>query len=337
MINGQWMYISTRETGHLNWHRPNWILVSLTPIENLQQPIKRSITVVMLVALVSTLVFSVFAFFFTTSITRRINSLISGMRKMQTGNLDVTIIPRGSDEISELMADFNYMTKRIGILLEENAKQIDISRRNELIALQSQINPHFLYNTLDLINWTAVNREIPEIYEIVQALSKFYKLSLGQGKNIVSLHDEIQHVCAYMDIQCRRFDNAIIFINTVPESLFGYSIVKLTLQPLVENAIIHGIMKKPVRRGTITITAKETPEAIILQIHDDGAGLENEKLQSIFKSGFSPENGYGLSNVNTRIKLYFGKPYGLNIESISGEYTKVIITLPRITYNAGLF
>ncbi|GHU06441.1 hypothetical protein FACS1894147_13170 [Spirochaetia bacterium] len=290
----------------------------------------------MLAALVSTLVFSLCAFFFTASITKRINSLISGMRKMQTGNLNVTIIPRGRDEIAELMADFNYMTKRIGILLEENAKQIDISRRNELMALQSQINPHFLYNSLDLINWTAVNRNIPEIYETVQALSKFYKLSLGQGKNIVSLHDEIQHICAYMDIQRRRFDNAIVFINTVPESLFDFAIVKLTLQPLVENAIIHGIMKKPVRKGKITITAKEDCKAITLQIHDDGMGFDKEKLQRILQSSFSPENGYGLSNVNARIKLYFGKPYGLNIESVAGEHTKVTVTLPHIRYNAEL-
>jgi two-component system sensor histidine kinase YesM len=136
------------------------------------------------------------------------------------------------------------MIKRIEILLEENTRHISEAKRNEFIAFQSQINPHFLYNTLDLINWTAVRHDIPEIHETIQSLSRFYKLSLNQGRNIVPLSDEIEHVKAYLDIQRRRFDGIMDWTIDVPENLTRYSLVKLTLQPLVENAILHGILKK---------------------------------------------------------------------------------------------
>jgi two-component system sensor histidine kinase YesM len=329
-LDGRHVFTSLRKTGHPDWYRPNWTLLSVTPLEYIQNPISRIIRGVMLAALVSTLIFFAFSFLFTSAITRRINTLIGGMREVQEGKFSGTIIPRGSDEITELMSDFNYMIKRIEFLLEENTRHISEARRNELIALQSQINPHFLYNTLDLINWTALRHDIPEIYETVQSLSRFYKLSLNQGRNIVPLSDELEHVKAYLDIQCRRFDGVLDWTIDVPENLTRYSIVKLTLQPLVENAILHGILKKESKRGTVVIFAREEEDKLVLTVRDNGAGIQEEKLNNFLQSGFGSRGGYGLSNINERIKLYYSEQYGLSIESKQGEYTCVFITLPRI-------
>jgi two-component system sensor histidine kinase YesM len=287
----------------------------------------------MLAALFSVFVFFIFSFLFTSSITRRINSLILGMREVQEGKFNGTIIPRGSDEITELMSDFNYMIKRIEILLEENARHINEARRNELTALQSQINPHFLYNTLDLINWTAVRHDIPEIYETVQSLSKFYRLSLNQGRSIVPLSDELEHVKAYLKIQRRRFDGILDWTIDVPENLARYSVVKFILQPLVENAILHGILKREPKRGSVVISAREEGDELVLAVHDNGAGIPVEKLKGFLQGGFGFRNGYGLSNINERIKLYYGEQYSIRVESNWGEYTRVSITLPRILYD----
>jgi two-component system sensor histidine kinase YesM len=332
-LDGRRVFTSLRKTGRPDWYRPNWTLLSVTPLEYIQNPINRIIRGVMLAALVSTLIFFAFSFLFTSSITRRINTLTGGMREVQEGKFSGTIIPRGSDEITELMSDFNYMIKRIEFLLEENTRRTGEARRNELIALQSQINPHFLYNTLDLINWTALRHDIPEIYETVQSLSRFYKLSLNQGRNIVPLSDELEHVKAYLDIQCRRFDGVLDWTIDVPETLTRYSMVKLTLQPLVENAILHGILKKEPKKGRVMIFAGEEDDKLALAVRDNGAGIQEEKLNDFLRSGFGSRNGYGLSNINERIKLYYGEQYGLRIESKQGEYTCVFITLPRIVWD----
>jgi two-component system sensor histidine kinase YesM len=333
VLDGIRVFTSIRKTSPKNWYRPDWTLLSIMPLEDIQSPINRIIRGVMIMAILSTIVFSAFALFFTSSITQRINRLISGMRKAQQGKLDGIIIPQGSDEITELMADFNYLIKRVSILLAENTRHMNEARRNELTALQYQINPHFLYNTLDLINWSALSHNIPEIYETVQSLSRFYKLSLNQGKSIVPLSDEIKHITAYMEIQNRRFENTITFITDVPEQCMDYSIVKLTLQPLVENAVLHGILKKEIRKGRITVSAEERDDCLLVSVHDDGIGIEEEVLKGLMIRNFSSGKSYGLSNVHARLRLHFGERYGLHIESIPRRHTKAILTLPRIKYD----
>jgi two-component system sensor histidine kinase YesM len=327
-LEGKQTFTSYRKIKRQKWSSPNLTLVSITPLEEIQRPINGMFKNTLLVTVISAVVSFIFAFLFSSSITRRINSLTYGMRQVQRGKFKDTIIPKGADEITELMSDFNYMTKRIEILMIENSQYISDSRRNELLALQSQINPHFLYNTLDLINWMALKHGIGDISETIQSLSRFYKLSLNQGREIVPLSDEIDHVRAYLDVQNRRFEGAIYSEIDIPRELLGCQITKLTLQPLVENAILHGILPKEFKKGTIKISAEKNNICLIMTIRDDGEGIPEKELESLRKNSFKLGAGYGLFNINERIRLYFGSQYGLRVESREGEYTSVQVILP---------
>jgi two-component system sensor histidine kinase YesM len=327
-LDGRHFFASYKKINSLKGWSPNWTLVSITPFDRIQQPIDNMFRNILLIIIISASVFFVFSFLFSSSISQRISSLTYGMREVQKGKFKGMIIPRGSDEITELMSDFNYMIKRIEILMSENMKYISDSRRNELFALQSQINPHFLYNTLDLINWIAMKHDVPEISEIVYSLSRFYKLSLNQGREIVTLSDEVNHITAYLEIQNKRFENSIYLSIDIPGELLGCSITKLTLQPLVENALVHSILWKRSKKITLKISAKKDNANMIVTVWDNGDGIPAEKLSGLVENGFKSQTGYGLANINERIKLYFGVQYGIEVESRYGEYTAVLITLP---------
>jgi two-component system sensor histidine kinase YesM len=334
-LNNRETFIYFRKTEKTSWHKPAWTLLSITSMEDMRDPINYIMHSISNVALFSVIVFFIFSIFFTTSITRRLNIPVIEMRKIQNGNFNGIIIPRGSDEITELMADFNYMIKRINMLVSENAKQLNDSWENELLALQSQINSHFLYNSLDLINWIAIKYRIGEIQEIIQSLSRFYKLCLDDRGSIIPLSDEIAHLRSYLDIQYRRFKNAIKWKIDIPEKFFCYSVIKLTLQPIVENSIRHGILKKPSKKGSFTLTAADEDDSFIITVRDDGIGIEKDKLNKFVNKNFERQSGYGLYNIHERIQLNFGKEFGLGVQSKKGEYTEVFIKFPKIIYQDG--
>jgi two-component system sensor histidine kinase YesM len=328
-LGGKQSFISYHKQNKEQWHGPDWTLVSVAPIDEMVNPINKMFRNILIVIVISIFVFFIFSLFFSTSITGRINSLICVMRQAQEGEFKGIIIPKGSDEITELMSDFNYMIKKIEALMSNNLKYINDSRKKELMALQAQINPHFLYNTLDLINWMALKyNNATDISEVVQSLSKFYKLSLSQGRDIVSLLDEIEHVKAYLEIQNRRFGGVItLTIHTDPELLMC-QITKLSLQPIVENAIIHGLLSKENKKGIIKIDAIKIEKKAFVTVWDNGRGIPKEMLRNLLVHNPNEKKGYGLANVDERIKLYFGSEFGLKIESREGEYTSVSIILP---------
>jgi two-component system sensor histidine kinase YesM len=321
-------FISYHKNNNEQWHRPDWTLVSISPIDEILDPINKMFGNIFIVAVFSVVVFFIFSMFFSSSITGRINSLIYVMRQAQEGKFGSIIIPKGSDEITELMSDFNYMIKKIEVLMSNNLKYMNDSRKKELMALQAQINPHFLYNTLDLINWIALTyNNATDISEIVQSLSKFYKLSLSHGKEIVSLSDEIEHVKAYLEIQNRRFEGAITLIICIEPELLMCQITKLSLQPVVENAIIHGFRTKNKNKIVKINAIKIEDKKALVTVWDNGKGIPKEMLANLLNHNLN-EKGYGLSNVDERIKLYFGSEFGLKIESREGEYTLVSVSLP---------
>ena len=227
------------------------------------------------------------------------------------------------------------MVKRINNLVQQQYQAGRDIKNAELKALQAQINPHFLYNTLDLINWKAIDKNVPEITEITHALAKFYKLSLNQGKDVVTLRDEINHISTYVQIQNLRFDEKIGFCISIPEDLYQYGILKLLLQPIVENAIIHGILPKKGEnyKGIIEITGSIDKEDLVLNIRDNGVGITKEKIKSIFNNtNVRNKNGYGIKNINDRIKLYYGEKYGLTYQSCEEMGTTVTIYIPAIRF-----
>ena len=193
-------------------------------------------------------------------------------------------------------------------------------------ALQAQINPHFLYNSLSLINWKALEAGAQDISQITLSLSTFYRTALNRGSNILTVADEINNMKSYLDIQLVMHDYEFDTNIQIEESILRYKTLNLILQPLIENAIVHGIDMLTDRRGVITITGRENGEEIELIVEDNGVGMEEAQAQKILTED---SKGYGVRNVNERIRLYYGEPYALTIKSTPGIGTRAFIHFPK--------
>ena len=182
------------------------------------------------------------------------------------------------DEIGDLIDTYNYMTRKMDQLMEEQAKAAEELRIAEFHSLQAQINPHFLYNTMDMINWLAQQGRTDEVSNAVQSLSRFYKLTLSRKQSMSTIAKETEHVSIYLLIQNMRYHDSISFISDIPDELLEYSIPKLTLQPIIENSVLHGILETDNKSGTIVLTGWMEDHDIVLLISDDGVGISPEKL-----------------------------------------------------------
>ena len=270
------------------------------------------------------------------TITKRIDSLCGYMQQTKDGILKEVPDMIYKDEIGTLTENYNFMIARIHTLLHENYQMGRELKSAEYKALQSQINPHFLYNTLDMISWLSYQQKPEQISSVVYSLASFYKLSLNKGKYIVPISDEISHVTYYMKIQDLRFSGEIRFLTDIDPVILQYSIPKITLQPIVENALFHGILEKKSKSGQITIHGLLSGEEVILIVADDGVGIPPAQLEELLEPSASDEHQsdtgshYGLCNINKRMKLQYGEQYGLSFESRPGEGTKVILHLPSL-------
>jgi two-component system sensor histidine kinase YesM len=227
------------------------------------------------------------------------------------------------------------MISRIRELLAAKIKEQEHLKKVELRALQAQINPHFLYNTLDTIIWLAEANKTNQVIEIVCALSNFFRIALSKGHDWITIHQEIEHVRSYLTIQKMRYRDILDYKIEVDGDILDGTILKLTLQPLVENALYHGIKNKR-NGGVITVRARRTDQNIVLlEVQDNGVGFTAYKLAQIQAEINSDsdeitikESGFGLENVNKRIKLFYGKQYGLSIDSHYLEGTRVTVAIP---------
>jgi two-component system, sensor histidine kinase YesM len=328
-----WQALTVREenvlAGAKSIEGTDWTLVSVLPLQELSSSsinVRNQIALVMIILIA---VANICSYWISSSVTNRIGMVIRKMRKVQTGDLDTVKSGQGSDEAGQLVENFNYMVNRMKIILEEQYKLGQEAKNAELKALQSQINPHFLYNTLDLINWTAIRHQVPDISTIVQSLCQFYKLSLNNGEEIITLAEELEHARLYMEIQNRRFQNAVVLHMDVDESIADCAIMKITLQPIVENAFLHGIRETEARRGEIFIYSYSEGPDISIVVQDNGAGMEQELVDQLNQGGaLSHKGSYGIMNINHRLKLYFGEAYGLVFASAPGRGTSVTIRIP---------
>lgn len=238
----------------------------------------------------------------------------------------------GLDGILYISVEYDSMfetfkqTLQINTLIKEVYEGRIKEKEYEMRALQAQINPHFLYNTLSLINWKAIEADAKDISKITLALSTFYRTSLNKGKNVMSLSDELRNMRSYLDIQLMMHDYEFDVEFDVDESIGQYQSLNLMLQPLIENAIAHGIDVKTDGRGKLTITGKEDGDLIVLTVADNGVGMSDEQAARILTE---ESKGYGVRNVNERIKLYYGEQYSLQIESKIGQGTKASIRIPK--------
>lgn len=269
----------------------------------------------------------------TRRLTQPIQILTKHIRKVSKEN-DFTanpLIEASQDEIGEIGKTVNQLTTHVQTLLASQEQMYEQKKNAEINLLQSQINPHFLYNTLDSIRWMAVIQGSKNIEQTTKALSNLLRnMAKGVGDKI-TLRKELALVADYVHLQQVRYVEIFDYICQVPEELLDCMIIKFTLQPIVENAILHGI--EPTGRfGKITITARSEENSIFLSIEDDGAGMTQEELEHLktsLQTSHNSLNGIGVANVDTRLKLHYGADYGLIYESEPGAYTRVTIHIPK--------
>lgn len=232
-------------------------------------------------------------------------------------------------ELRSLDRNFDKMAGRISSLMEKQRQDQQSLHRAELELLQAQINPHFLYNTLDSIAILAESQREEDVIDMVTSLSTFFRNSLNRGEDIISLRSEMNQAKSYLEIQQIRYSDILTYRLSVPEEIQDCPVPKLILQPLIENALYHGIKNRR-GRGLIEITGEEKDGEIFLRVRDNGAGMSREQLSQL-QSGVYEEHhsGLGLKNVHQRIRLYCGEPYGLSFESEIGVGTTVTVRLPR--------
>jgi two-component system sensor histidine kinase YesM len=298
----------------------------------------RSLLVLVLVVMLSLMVpVSLWA---ASGATRRLDHLLTGVRRLGEGGFDVRLPEDGRDEIAELTRNFNRMVDQIRDLVDERFRLGVEVKQLELRALQAQINPHFLYNTLDLINGLALMAGQPRIVETVSALSKFYRISLSGGEEIIPLAKEFEHAVAYVRIQNLRFDGVIRLETDLDPALAEVPVLKMVLQPLVENAILHGILEKPEVQddrggpelGTVVLRARRQADELVLEVEDDGVGMGPTQVAGLLAR--EPQglgtggHGYGVFNIDRRLKLRYGDGAGLRFEASPGRGTRVTIVLP---------
>lgn len=270
------------------------------------------------------------------SITQPISNLCSRVQAIGDGNLTPqTPIQAKEYEIQTLSDGFEHMVERLNQLIEQNRQEQIRLRSAELALLQAQINPHFLYNTLDTIVWLTEMEKNEQAVEMVTSLSAFFRSSLSNGRDIITLREEEQHVRSYLEIQQVRYKDILDYSIEIDASLAEYEIPKLTLQPLVENALYHGIKQKR-GQGFIRVSGTPCGDTISLIVEDNGAGMDEECLKKVRGALVrEQEIGFGLSTVHERLQLLFGPEYGLQIDSEAGKGTRVSVKIPKRSGTGG--
>ena len=309
----------------------DWFMVTVLPSPPLIHASNRLMIQIALIYAVFLVLALIFANVLAHSITGRLSSVIRQMQTVRHGPPTPMDSPSAHDEIGDLIDTYNYMTRKMDELMKTQAKAAEDLRIAEFNSLQAQINPHFLYNTMDMINWMALQGQTDEISHAVQILSRFYKLTLSRKKGISTIARELEHVTIYVQLQNMRYHDSIELITDIPDELSEYQIPKLTLQPVVENSILHGILEKESKSGTIVITGWMENEDVVLLISDDGIGISPEILSTILSgNGKSQSGGTNIAVYNThrRLQILYGNNYGLTYSSKPGEGTDVEIRFP---------
>ncbi|MBO5246568.1 MAG: histidine kinase [Eubacterium sp.] len=309
----------------------DWIMVSAVPESNLtsdgNQLVLQFLALYALVLIICVIICQALS----ASVTGRISEVADKMEQVRYSSLPQPLeVPQGSDEVCSLIDSYNYMTNEIQRLITEQQRTANELRHSEFHALQAQINPHFLYNTLDMINWMAKSGETQHISEAVNLLSRFYRITLSKGSSFITVREEIEHVTLYVQLQNMRFNDKLHFYVDVPDEMLDYRIPKLVFQPIVENSILHGILEKPIKEGNIVIMGWMEDETLVFVISDDGVGISPEKLRTILSGTGSSQHGsnIAISNTHKRIRLCYGDQYGLSYRSTPGCETEVEIRIP---------
>jgi two-component system sensor histidine kinase YesM len=324
-------YITQQITG--------WKIVSYVSLDVLYKDANTLKNNIIMLCIAAVIVLSFVTLIIAVNIVKPINNLVNGMKKVQSGEGIRLEIDR-EDEFGFLQRAFNEMASEIHHLVNWVYREQLTRKEAELKALQSQINPHFLFNTLEAINWMAQLNDVPEISDTVSDLSDLMEASIGRDDRLITIEEEFRYADKYISLQKRRFGDKIELIKDIQSDVYDIKIPRLLIQPLIENAVYHGIERNR-GRGTINLNAyRDEQGRVCVEVIDNGAGMGPEELEELnarlamdndtyFKNlGGKKRTSIGIENVNRRIKLFYGENYGLKMESRIGEYTKVTVTIP---------
>ncbi|OYP00504.1 hypothetical protein CG709_11480 [Lachnotalea glycerini] len=314
-----------------------WKIISVTPIKEIAINLNQFKYFTYIVLAVSIIVIIIGNIVISEKITNPIRKLEHSVKDLENGNLNSIIYTGGSHEIQHLGRTIYSMVNQMKHLMDDIVKEQEEKRKSELDALQSQINPHFLYNTLDSIVWMVESQRYQDAISMVTALASLFRISLSKGKNIISIHDEMEHAKNYLKIQKVRYKDQFNVVIDIAKEIEEYSTIKLIVQPLLENAIYYGVESMR-DEGIITIKGYETENDIYIEISDNGMGIPKEEQLLLLTDNSRARkkgSGIGLINVHQRIKLYFGEEYGLQIKSELDEGTTIVIHLPKVKDREG--
>lgn len=325
------LYMGYREINGTDWR-----LVSVIPVDSVFSESRQVLFNTAALYLLFVVLACVTALLLSGSLAKRHSLVVEKINQNREKNLVRFEDNADKDEIGQLVFNYNAMVDRINQLMAEQTETAEKLKVSEVKALQAQINPHFLYNMLDMINWLAQSGKQREVSLAVQTLSKFYKLTLSKKNITTPISEELQHVELYVKLQNMRYEDKISFLVDVPDEILDCEIPKLVLQPIVENAIQHGIFEKESKAGSVVIMAWVDGSDIVFVISDDGVGIAPEKLPLILDGSYEDGRGsnIGIYNTHLRLQLLYGKEYGLHYESTQGAGTEVQVKLPGIVYQS---
>jgi two-component system sensor histidine kinase YesM len=312
--------------GQIN--KAGWTLYFYKPVNSIAINVKSIISATILIILCCLIFLLFITWIFSVTFVKRINDLNGKMKLVEEGNLKIEVSSGSDDEIGELINRFSKMLQNINILIDEVYRSHIIQKEAEMRALKAQINPHFLYNTLSMINWEAIQIKSDKIGHVTRSLSKFYRTILNNGKNSISVAGEISNARSYIDIQLALHNNSFQVEYIIDDCVREYYMINIILQPIIENALEHGVFQKPEGGGILTVSSFIKEECIYLTIEDNGPGMDKEMLDKIF---LFKSSGYGLINVQERLTIIFGEEYGISACSEPGKGTCVTVRIPKIT------
>ena len=319
-LNGEELYASCREIPHSGW-RLVWMIPRSDILEDsrsLAFQFVGSYAALMVLAMLIGVLLS-------GTIITRIHSLKRQMESVKSEHPAPLPGDPGKDEIGDLIATYNYMAGRINTLIQDRLSTAEELNKVKIEALRAQIDPHFLYNTLDMINWYAKNGKNQEVSDAVLALSRFYRLTLNKGNLMGRVRDELEHVTLYVQLMNMRSGNRIDFLVDVPDEMMEYKIPMIIFQPIVENAIQHGIFEKPTQEGTVTLTGWMEEGSLHFLVSDDGVGMEEKQVSTLL----TEKSGIGVYNTNRRLQIcYPGTDAGLRFSSQKYLGTEVEFCIP---------
>lgn len=312
-----------------NW---DWYMVGEIPRESMLKDTNTVIFIIIILVLGAGVLISIACYKLSNNLYKPMDTIVKKMREVSMGNLEVRMEQKyeGKD-FKQLANGFNIMIEEINILMYRIKKEQSEIKQIELNRLQSQIKPHFLYNTLECIHWQALLDGNKNVSRMVKALANFYRLCLSKGKDIISLSQELANVENYLIIQNMRYGDIAECEISIDDTFKNVLIPKLTLQPLIENSIYHGIRVKDGYKGKILVSAKEEGDKIIISVADNGVGMEQEQIDEVNNSIsiFDEKTGYGLRNVHKRIEILFGSGYGLYYRKNEYGGITVDVLLPK--------